>query len=117
MPTYLINLDQMFKFTKIVNEEGHRGVYWDAYDRFIVESPAVTTRGESMGFTWRTEIMKADLAEYIQMKSPAISSESAGEIIRIFERIFLSVFTKVYGEYNPQLEQLGDGVQYLMPPE
>lgn len=117
MSTYLVSFEQMLKFTKIVNEDNHRGVYWDAYNRFVIECPAVTGKGETMGFTWRTEIMKADLAKYIQEGRPPLSVESIGEIIKIFERIVLSIFTKVYGEYAPQLEQLGEGIQYLMPPE
>jgi hypothetical protein len=118
MSTYLVSFEQMLKFTKIMNEDAHRGVYWDAYDKFVIECPAVTGKGESQGFTWRTEIMKSDLAEFVLQRYSAMNPSDVGEIIRIFERTFLSVFTKVYGEYIPELDQLEEEVQYFStPPE
>lgn len=105
MSTYLVTLDDILKYSRTIDGKERRGVYWETYDHYIVEYPMMNSQGAYSGVTYRTEIEKPVLIEFMMERNPNMSNPDAVRMLKLFERNFLTNFIKVLGEYVQTVKQ------------
>lgn len=99
MPTYLVNFDAIEKYRYSVDTyEPHAGVYWVTGDRIILEVPSVSGHGAYMGVTWRCELSKLELVEFMRQRSGG--DVEAKVLIGAFEEAYLSKYTRVEARFD-----------------